>query len=141
MKIIPVALALFYRQKNNELEVWVQRREDDGIYHGLLEFPGGKIEEGETPLAAAIREVEEEVGIKITDNGSKFMGVYPNELENRTILLYVILFPDTPPLSLKGQWLKISEKTLSSTFKGQIPGPNHRIIDDLYISLYDGAHE
>lgn len=139
MRLIPVALTIFYRKQTDKLQVWTQVREDDGIYHGLLEFPGGGIEAGEAPLDAAVREVEEEVGIVINKNDGQFMGIYSNPLQGRTILLNVFLFPDQSSLAGKGHWLDITKEQLSSPYTGKIPGPNHQIIDDLYRSLYSEA--
>jgi 8-oxo-dGTP diphosphatase len=137
MRLIPVSLAVFYEWQNPELKVWVQTRTDDGIYHGLLEFPGGGIEPGETPLEAVVREVQEEVGISVDPVAAKFMGTYVNEFSQRTILLNVFLFPPSSDLKGKGEWLTINSGTLSSSYAGKIPGPNHRILDDLFHSMRD----
>jgi mutator protein MutT len=137
VRLIPVALALFYKQEtNNLLKVWTQVREDDGIFHGLLEFPGGGIEAGESPLEAAVREVQEEVGITINPADGNLMGIYHTPLPGKVILLNVFLFPEYSALSGKGTWLEITKEELSSPYQGKIPGPNHQIIDDLYRSLY-----
>lgn len=43
--------------------VLLQRRPPGKPMAGLWEFPGGKIDPGETPEAALVRELEEELGI------------------------------------------------------------------------------
>ena len=43
--------------------VLVAQRPDGKQFAGLWEFPGGKIEAGETPEASLIRELKEELGI------------------------------------------------------------------------------
>jgi 8-oxo-dGTP diphosphatase len=135
MKLIPVALAIFYENLPDELKVWVQVREDGGPYQGLLEFPGGGIEAHETPLDAAVREVHEEVGISIEALAGTFMGTYANPVQDKTILLYVFLFPKTPLLEGRGQWLSLRQEGLSQIYQGQIPGPNHKIMDDLFKAI------
>ncbi|MFW2829731.1 (deoxy)nucleoside triphosphate pyrophosphohydrolase [Sphingomonas sp. ID0503] len=45
--------------------VLVQRRPEGKPMAGLWEFPGGKVEGGETPEAALIRELREELAIEV----------------------------------------------------------------------------
>ena len=55
-------LTLMILKRDNKTCLGVKKR---GFGAGKLVEPGGKVEPGETPKAAAIREAEEEVGVKI----------------------------------------------------------------------------
>ena len=59
--LIVVAAALVDRDGR----LLVQQRPEGLSMAGLWEFPGGKIEPGETPEQALIRELEEELGIDV----------------------------------------------------------------------------
>ena len=48
--------------------VLMAKRPDGKTLAGLWEFPGGKVEEGERPEAALIRELKEELGIDVTES-------------------------------------------------------------------------
>lgn len=48
--------------------VLIARRPEGKPLAGLWEFPGGKLEPGETPEEALIRELEEELGINVTSS-------------------------------------------------------------------------
>lgn len=59
--LIVVAAALIDRDGR----LLVQQRPEGGSMAGLWEFPGGKLEPGETPEAALIRELDEELAIDV----------------------------------------------------------------------------
>lgn len=45
--------------------LFIQKRLDSGVWAGFWEFPGGRIEEGETPEAAIVREFAEETAFAV----------------------------------------------------------------------------
>lgn len=48
--------------------ILITQRPEGRSMAGLWEFPGGKIEQGENPEAALIRELQEELGIDTSEN-------------------------------------------------------------------------
>ena len=76
-KIIRVTAAII---ESDDKILIAQRKSEDVIFGGLWEFPGGKIEDGETPEECMARElmeeleIEVEVGTLITSNKHR----YPN---------------------------------------------------------------
>jgi 8-oxo-dGTP diphosphatase len=50
---------------DSERRVLMQRRRLNAEHGGLWEFPGGKLEPGETPEAATVREIAEELALEV----------------------------------------------------------------------------
>ncbi len=61
-KIVEVAAAVLQRPDGTFL---LAQRPSDKIWAGHWEFPGGKVEAGETPYHALVRELREELGITV----------------------------------------------------------------------------
>lgn len=65
MKITEVAAAIL---EDGQGRVLLGCRPTGSVYAGYWEFPGGKVEAGETPRAALVRELHEELGIRVAAN-------------------------------------------------------------------------
>lgn len=62
---LPVLLIVAAALIDADGQIFVQRRRVDRHMGGLWEFPGGKLETGESPEIALVRELKEELGIEV----------------------------------------------------------------------------
>lgn len=61
-RVLPVVAAAVM---NAGQQILIARRGEHETYAGQWEFPGGKIETGETPVNALVRELKEELGLDV----------------------------------------------------------------------------
>lgn len=139
MKKLEVAILIPIRHLTGEgVEIWMQQRQENGPLDGLWEFPGGKIERGESPKEAAIREVLEEVGLSLDEQseGVVFFRQFPYEYEDRLILLNVFTTKlSFTPAPGSGKWFKVHFSSKSTPLLSKIPDANQEVIDELLKSL------
>ncbi len=65
MKRTHIVAAIIFNQDKSQ--IFITKRPDDKHKGGFWEFPGGKVEPGETIEQAMIRELDEEIGILVTE--------------------------------------------------------------------------
>lgn len=83
-------------------------------WEGYLEFPGGKIHEGESPRAGLVRELNEELGITVDPEDLKPLTFIEHTYQDVNILMlaYRCHQWSGTPEGLEGQplmWLRLSE--------------------------------
>ncbi len=97
---------------------------------GLWEFPGGKIEHGESPAEAAERECREELGCSVEPLRS--LDPIEHDYGNFSVRLWPVLCdlgPNEEPRALSAsrlQWV-----TLAALRELRIPEANHRLIETI----------
>lgn len=90
MKTITVSGAIILRTNpiTHQKEIFVTQR-GYGDWKGWWEFPGGKLEPGETPLQCIVREIHEELATEVT--AEKILGVVDYDYPAFHLTMHCIL--------------------------------------------------
>ena len=131
-KLIHVAVGVIQRGE----QIFISKRPDQLHQGGRWEFPGGKVEQGETVLAALGRELMEEVGLQVLQATPLMQLEYA--YPEKTVLLDVWLVSQIEGAGegLEGQqvaWVHHSELA-----DYQFPDANQPILQKV-AALYQGG--
>ena len=114
-------------------QVLVGQRPENHSLAGQWEFPGGKIETGETPEEALARELSEELGIDATVGDLKLACSHTFGTVNILILFYEILYWKGEPKTkhhLMLEWIHPEELV-----DRQIPEANRKMLPQIFKAL------
>ncbi len=104
----------------------IQKRPDGGLLAGLWEFPGGKVEPGESQAAALRREIREEVGAEVVR--PRFLADVRHSYTRYDVTLHVYLcgIEGKPAVAGDRRWV-----TLAGIRRYPLPSGSVRIVDRL----------
>lgn len=108
---LPVLLVVAVALVNEQGEILLAQRPEGKSMAGLWEFPGGKLNEGETPEFALCRELEEELGIETRECCFAPLGFASHSYDDFHLMmpLYVCRMWKGEPKPKEGQalaWVK-----------------------------------
>jgi len=81
----------------------MQQRRIGAVHGGLWEFPGGKVEPGETEPEALLREIEEELGISLDPADCAYLASAQGGQSPVVIALYTCRRWSGEPVCLEGE--------------------------------------
>ncbi len=110
--------------RNDNDEVLIAERLGDGPFHGMWEFPGGKIADSEDALDALSRELAEEIGITVLE--SRFFMRLQHDYPDRSVGIdfYFVDRWSDEPRGIEGQglrWVAIGELEHANLLPADVP--------------------
>lgn len=104
----PIVLVTACALIDTDNRILIAQRPEGKSMAGMWEFPGGKVEDGETPEAALIRELNEELGIETKETclAPLTFASYSYEKFHLLMPLYICRRYWGVPQSKEGQALK-----------------------------------
>jgi 8-oxo-dGTP diphosphatase len=136
MKRIQVVAAVIYSPDNRD-KILISKRPDHLHQGGLWEFPGGKVDRGETALLGLIRELREELDIDTTA-AEPFMQVCHDYSDKQVMLdIWEVNGFEGEPRGAEGQecrWVALADLLVPDS-DYQFPAANKPILDKLRLIL------
>lgn len=135
MKKIPTWLPVVAAAFQDENGRWLMhKRPADKSHAGLWEFPGGKVEEGEVPEIALIREVKEELGVTLVSEGCTPLAFAQEPTHSSEMPIVILLYKVTAwrgqPAALEGG--KIGWFTQAEVLSLDKPPLDYALSDHLF---------
>lgn len=127
--IVPVvALALI----DDAGRVLMQQRRIGKAHGGLWEFPGGKVEPGESLVGALIREIAEELGIELSQAALEPLSFAASPADPHVVLLYTCRDWEGEPQCLDGEAIGwFATDALPGLAKPPLDVPLARVVAEL----------